>query len=370
MFNPNSFETKSLNLILTDAPNFVNVARTLRMVGLAKEWFFAPFLGKLNVIICWRIVTKIRRFMMSIFADLNIPILENVSMAHYTFTKTGGPADYLAFPRHDQDIIALLKRAHVHNMPVTIVGNASNMIIRDGGIAGLVILLTRMDTIKCVGQQLQASAGTPLMVVSEAAYRYHLTGLEFAAGIPGSVGGAVYMNAGAYGGEISEVVTAITVVTETGAVEEIHGQDIHFRYRHSVIQERPLTVINATFSLQPGEAQLIRERMDRYNTARAAKQPLDLPSCGSVFKRPPGHYVGPMIQKAGLQGKIIGGAQISTKHAGFIVNINHASATDYLQLISLVQKTVAAKFGVELVPEVRIIGREKSKSKSSLSAVH
>ncbi|GEL12857.1 UDP-N-acetylenolpyruvoylglucosamine reductase [Lapidilactobacillus concavus DSM 17758] len=296
---------------------------------------------------------------MSIFSDLNIPILENTLMSHYTFTLTGGPADYLAFPKNEAEVAQLIKRAHAHQLPVTVIGNASNMIIRDGGISGLVILLTRIDAVERQGNQLVASAGMPLMAVSEAAYRYGLSGLEFAAGIPGSVGGAVFMNAGAYGGEVSDAITEITVLDELGELHQIKGDDIHFAYRHSIVQEAPLTVLSATFQLKPGDAELIRQRMDAYNQARAAKQPLDLPSCGSVFKRPEGYYTGPLIQQAGLQGKIVGGAQVSKKHAGFIVNINHATATDYLDLIHLIQHTIKEKFGVDLETEVRIIGREK-----------
>lgn len=295
---------------------------------------------------------------MSIFEDLNIPILEKTPMSHYTFTKTGGPADYLAFPENGQEISVLIKRAHEAGMPVTIVGNASNMIIRDGGIEGLVILLTRIEEIQHQEDQLIVSAGTPLMTVSEAAYRFGLTGLEFAAGIPGSVGGAVFMNAGAYGGEVSNVITEIKVLDELGDLHVLAGDEIRFSYRHSIIQEAPLTVISATFALKPGEPEKIRKTMDAYNQARASKQPLDLPSCGSVFKRPTGYYTGPLIQKAGLQGKTVGGAQVSKKHAGFIVNVDHATATDYLNLIGLIIKTIKAKFGVTLEPEVRIIGRE------------
>ncbi len=301
--------------------------------------------------------------MMANFSDLKIPILENWPMSDYTFTKTGGPADYLAFPETTAQVGQLIKRAYQQQVPVTVVGNASNLIIRDGGIAGLVILLTRIEEIQHQDQQLIVTAGTPLMTVSEAAYRAGLTGLEFAAGIPGSVGGAVFMNAGAYDGEVSDVITEITVINASGEFATLRGPEIHFNYRHSILQEQPLTVVSATFSLKPGDPAKIRQTMDKFNQRRAEKQPLDLPSCGSVFKRPPHHYVGPLIQKAGLQGQIVGGAQVSMKHAGFIVNIDHATATDYLNLIKLIQKTIWEKFQVKLVPEVRIIGREVTQPK-------
>ncbi|MFC6315585.1 UDP-N-acetylmuramate dehydrogenase [Lapidilactobacillus achengensis] len=294
----------------------------------------------------------------SLFSDLNIPIQANAPMSDYTFTRTGGPAELLAFPETESEVAALVQRAYQKQIPVTIIGNASNLIIRDGGLAGLVILLTRIDDIRHEGLNLVASAGAPLMAVSEAAYQFGLTGLEFAAGIPGSVGGAVFMNAGAYSGEVSDVITSINVLDERGNLRRISGANLHFSYRHSVIQEQVLTVLSATFALRPGERRTIRQKMDELNAARASHQPLELPSCGSVFKRPPDHYTAPLIREAGLQGKIIGGAQVSLKHAGFIVNIDQATATDYLRLIALIQQTVWAKFQVRLETEVRIIGRE------------
>ncbi|WP_261807306.1 UDP-N-acetylmuramate dehydrogenase [Lapidilactobacillus luobeiensis] len=298
----------------------------------------------------------------SLFSDLNIPMQVDAAMSNYTFTRTGGPADLLAFPENEAEVAALVQRAYQNKIPVTIIGNASNLIIRDGGLAGLVILLTRIDDIHHEGLHLVASAGAPLMAVAEAAYHFGLTGLEFATGIPGSVGGAVFMNAGAYHGEVSDVISAINVLDQRGNLRRISGADLHFRYRHSIIQEQPLTVLNVTFALRPGERKNIRKKMDELNAARASKQPLDLPSCGSVFTRPPDHFTAPLIQQAGLQGKIIGGAQVSLKHAGFIVNIDHATATDYLQLIALIQKTVWDQFQVRLETEVRIIGREKQSS--------
>ncbi|KRM21169.1 UDP-N-acetylmuramate dehydrogenase [Latilactobacillus graminis] len=278
----------------------------------------------------------------------------------YTFTKTGGPADVLALPKSVEEVRQLVASANELNLPITIIGNASNLIVRDGGIEGVVIILTAMNIVQVEGQLVAAQAGAGIIQASEAAYSGSLTGLEFAAGIPGSVGGAVFMNAGAYGGEISDVLTRVDILTRDNQVQTLTTTELNFGYRHSLIQENGSIVLAAYFELATGVAPVIRERMDEVNALRAAKQPLEYPSCGSVFKRPVGYFVGPLIQKAGLQGYQIGGAQVSKKHAGFIVNIDHATATDYLTLIAYIQKTVWAKFNVQLEPEVRIIGRQQS----------
>ena len=287
-----------------------------------------------------------------------IELLHDEPLSHYTFTKTGGPADLLAFPKSIAEIQQLLAYAKDNNLPLTFIGNASNLIVKDGGIRGLVIILTAMKKIEAHGNLVTADAGARLIDTTEAAYQAGLTGMEFAAGIPGSVGGAVFMNAGAYGGEVKDCLQSATVLTRTGELKTYTNAEMHFSYRHSLVQTNGDIVVKATFGLRPGNLVAIREQMDNLNAQRAAKQPLEYPSCGSVFKRPVGHFVGPMIQKAGLQGHIIGGAQISTKHAGFIVNIGGATATDYMNMIHLVQKTVAEKFDVQLEPEVRIIGED------------
>ena len=241
-------------------------------------------------------------------------------------------------------------------MPLTVIGNASNLIVRDGGIRGLVLILTAMNEITVTDNTVTAQAGARLIDTTEAAYRAGLTGLEFAAGIPGSVGGALFMNAGAYGGEVCNVISSAHVLTRAGEFKTYNHRELKFWYRHSIVQDTGDVVLSVTFSLKPGDKPAVRAKMDELNARRAAKQPLEYPSCGSVFKRPPHHFVGPMIQKAGLQGHIIGGAQVSMKHAGFIINLGDATATDYLDMIHLIQKTVKAKFGVDLETEVRIIG--------------
>lgn len=289
---------------------------------------------------------------------LPIKIKTNEPLSRYTYTKTGGPADYLAFPTTRQELKDLLVRARKQKMPVTTLGNSSNLIIKDGGIRGLVIMLPEFNKIEVKKQQITAEAGAAIIAVTKAASQASLTGLEFAAGIPGSVGGAIFMNAGAYGGEIANVVSSIDEILPDGREVQISGSDLHFGYRHSVVQENHGIVVAATFNLEVGQQPQIQNKMDELNALRRSKQPLEYPSCGSVFKRPQGHFTGPLIIKAGLQGKSIGGAQVSNKHAGFIINTGNATATDYLQLIQLIQKTVKEKFAVQLETEVRIIGED------------
>ena len=289
---------------------------------------------------------------------LPIKIKTNEPLSRYTYTKTGGPADYLAFPTTRQELKDLLVRARKQKMPVTTLGNSSNLIIKDGGIRGLVIMLPEFNKIEVKKQQITAEAGAAIIAVTKAASKASLTGLEFAAGIPGSVGGAIFMNAGAYGGEIANVVSSIDEILPDGREVQISGSDLHFGYRHSIVQENHGIVVAATFNLEVGQQPQIQDKMDELNALRRSKQPLEYPSCGSVFKRPQGHFTGPLIIKAGLQGKSIGGAQVSNKHAGFIINTGNATATDYLQLIQLIQKTVKEKFAVQLETEVRIIGED------------
>ncbi|UQS82911.1 UDP-N-acetylmuramate dehydrogenase [Bombilactobacillus folatiphilus] len=283
----------------------------------------------------------------------------NEPLSHYTFTKTGGPADYLAFPTSEVQLQQLIDLANAYDLPVTTLGNSSNLIIKDGGLRGLVIILLKMNTIKVVDQQIIAQAGAKLIDVTKVASKAGLSGLEFAAGIPGSVGGAAFMNAGAYGGEVAEVITEIQEILPQGQLLTVQGSQLDFSYRHSVVQDNHGSVTKVIFNLHHGDSAIIQSKMDKLNALRQSKQPLEYPSCGSVFKRPTGHFTGPLIIKAGLQGKIIGGAQVSMKHAGFIINLGNATASDYLALIHLIQTTVQQKFGVALETEVRIIGEDQ-----------
>ncbi|MBC6370797.1 UDP-N-acetylmuramate dehydrogenase [Lactobacillus kullabergensis] len=286
-----------------------------------------------------------------------IEIKRQVPLSKYTFTKTGGPAEFLAFPRNESELKNLVIAAHDNNIPLTIIGNASNLIIRDGGISGIVLILTKMNQIKVDKNKVIAQAGATIVETAFTAAHHGLSGLEFAAGIPGSVGGAVFMNAGAYGGETCSVIESVRVMTRSGKFKSYTQSEMKFSYRHSLVQENGDIVLEAVFALKRSAKNRILADMNYLNALRQYKQPLEYPSCGSVFKRPTGHYVGPMIIQAGLQGKQIGGAQDSTKHAGFIVNKGNATATDYLDLIHLIQEKIKIKFGLDLHTEVRIIGK-------------
>ena len=294
--------------------------------------------------------------LMNEFPDIEIK--QDEPLMNYTYTKTGGPADWLAFPETIDQVKELVDYVREHEMGLTVLGNASNLIVGDGGIDDLTIILTRLNKIEVHDNKVTAQAGASYIATTEAARDSELTGLEFAAGIPGSIGGAVFMNAGAYGGETKNVVSEATVMLPDGTIKRLTNEELDFGYRHSSIQDNNGVVLDATFALEPGKYDDIKARMDDLNERREAKQPLDLPSCGSVFKRPEGYYTGKLIHDAGLQGYTSGGAQVSTKHAGFIVNIDHGTAADYVNVIHHVQKTVKEKFGVDLETEVRIIGRQ------------
>ncbi|QIL50351.1 UDP-N-acetylmuramate dehydrogenase [Weissella coleopterorum] len=283
-------------------------------------------------------------------------IKSHEKLAPYTNTQVGGPAEWVFWPHRVQELIDVLALVRQEKMPVTVLGNASNLVIGDAGLEGLVIFLSHLNqiTINRDDQTLKAGAGVPLIDVTQAALQDSLSGIEWAAGIPGSVGGAVYMNAGAYGGESADWISSITVLTPTNEIKTYQNVELDFGYRHSLVQTTGDVILDATFKLVPGEFKAIEMLMEDFNTRRALRQPLEYPSCGSTFKRPEGYYAGRLIMDAGLQGFTIGGAQVSTKHAGFIVNVNHATAADYIAVIRQVQAVVAQKFDVQLETEVRI----------------
>lgn len=286
----------------------------------------------------------------------DLKILLDQSLAPYTYTKIGGPADVLIFPKTVSELQAVVEFAHHEKVPLTIIGNASNLIVRDGGIRGIVVILTDYHHYQVENDRLIATSGASLIEVSEAAYQAGLTGLEFACGIPGSIGGAIYMNAGAYGGEVAHVVQSVDALTRQGQLRTYTQAECEFSYRHSLFQDNGDIILSVTFQLQEGQPALIREEMDRLNELRRSKQPLEYPSCGSVFKRPEGYYTGKLIQDAGLQGYRIGGAEVSTKHAGFIINRGGATASDYIELIQYIQAKIYEVNQVRLETEVRIIG--------------
>ena len=291
----------------------------------------------------------------------NLIVKENEPLSNYSHTKTGGPADLLFFPASVDETKAVVNWTRENDIPLTILGNASNLIVRDGGIRGVTVILTELNNVMVDKTTMVVESGAPIIEVSQIAYEHELTGLEFACGIPGSTGGAVYMNAGAYEGEVKDVIEKVTILTLDGRIIEASNKDMEFSYRQSKLQNTEDIVLDVTFSLKKGDKKIIKERMDELTFLRTSKQPLEFPSCGSVFKRPTGHFTGKLIQDAGLQGLTWGGAQISTKHAGFIVNIDGATATDYIELIKHIQEVILEKYDVVLEREVRIIGESVEK---------
>ena len=280
-------------------------------------------------------------------------------MAKHTSFRIGGPADVLAQPGNEAELAELLKRAAHHAVPVTLVGNGSNLLVREKGIRGLVIKLSNLfSSITVAGNVLTFGSGISLAMASKKAASLSLSGLEFAVGIPGTIGGAVYMNAGAYDGEMAKVVTSVQVMDRQGQSSQLKADELDFSYRHTALQNSGLIVTSVTVSLQPGEAESIKAKMDDFSQRRIAKQPLELPSAGSMFKRPVGYFAGTLIEQTGLKGYTVGGAQVSQKHAGFVVNVGGATAKDVLQLIRDVQDRVLAAQGVQLEPEVLVLGEE------------
>ncbi|WP_421381919.1 UDP-N-acetylmuramate dehydrogenase [Bacillus salacetis] len=293
---------------------------------------------------------------------LDVVKTENIKvdemLKDHLYTKLGGKADFFITPTTYEEVQNVVKLSNEENIPFTLLGNGSNLIIKDGGIRGIVINLKHLDDISTDGATLVAQSGARIIDASRRALAESLSGLEFACGIPGTVGGALYMNAGAYGGEIKDVLDYAYVVDKEGNLVKRLASELDLDYRTSNIPDNGDIVLEATFKLKPGDYEEIKAVMDDLTYKRESKQPLEYPSCGSVFKRPPGYFAGKLIQDSQLQGKNIGGAEVSTKHAGFIVNKDNATAKDYISLIEHVQKTVKEKFDVELEREVRILGED------------
>ncbi len=287
------------------------------------------------------------------------PLLVQEPMSRHTSFRIGGPADLLARPQSEQELAVLLAKAAANAVPVTLVGNGSNLLVRDKGIRGLVIKLGNMlNDIVINDNSITFGSGVSLAMASRRAAELALSGLEFAVGIPGSIGGAVYMNAGAYDGEMSKVVTSVRVMDAAGQVEALPASALDFAYRRSALQGSGRIVTAVTVELTPGDKQAIADKMADFSNRRITKQPLELPSAGSMFKRPPGYFAGTLIDQTGLKGYTVGGAQVSSKHAGFVVNVGGATCADVLQLIADVQDKVFAAHGVHLEPEVLVLGEE------------
>lgn len=280
-------------------------------------------------------------------------------MSKHTSFRIGGPADLLFMPHKAVQVVQLLMAAREHDVPVTIMGNGSNLLVRDKGIRGLVIKLgSAMNKIVIDGDVITAEAGASLAALAMMACEAGLTGMEFAVGIPGSLGGGVVMNAGAYDGEMQNVVQSVTVIDRADNFVVLNKDELGFSYRHSILLDGEYVATEVVLKLNYGDKNAIKAKAADFTNRRISKQPLNLPSAGSMFKRPPGYFAGTLIEEAGLKGYTVGGAMVSEKHAGFVVNKGGASAANVLQLIKDVQDRVYAYAGVRLEPEVRVIGEE------------
>lgn len=282
----------------------------------------------------------------------------NIPMKEHTYFKVGGPADIFVSPSTIEELRGSIDLCREEEMPFMVIGNGSNLLVKDGGIRGTVIKLSALSNIEVNGVEITAETGALLTDVSKIALKHSLTGFEFACGIPGSVGGAVFMNAGAYDGELSFVIEEAEVIDKDGNILVLNKEELNLGYRTSAVMTNGYIVLRARFKLKQGEYDKIKGRIDELTFRREDKQPLEYPSAGSTFKRPVGYFAGKLIQDAGLKGFTLGGAAVSEKHSGFIINKEKATAKDILSLIDHVQKTVLDMFGVELHPEVRIVGED------------
>lgn len=277
-------------------------------------------------------------------------------MSRHTTFRVGGPAALMACPRQTEELVEAVKLARSWEIPTVVVGNCSNLLVDDNGVNAFVVeTVPQYAQCQVQGEELTAQAGILLSQLANQAAQASLTGLEFAHGIPGSLGGGVTMNAGAYGGELKQVVTQVGVLTPSGAVEEWDAEQCQFRYRHTAFSDGENLVLWAKLQLQPGNGDEIRGRMRELAAKRREKQPLEYPSAGSTFKRPEGHFAAALIDQCGLKGLRVGGAMVSDKHAGFVVNAGGATCSDVLQLMDQVRERVFQATGVELEPEVRYL---------------
>lgn len=282
--------------------------------------------------------------------------IEEPMKKHTTF-RVGGNADFFVTPSTKEEVRDVIMLCKEEGMPYYILGNGSNLLVGDKGYRGVIIQIYKeMNAIEVTGEEIRIQAGALLSRIGAAALEAELTGFEFASGIPGTIGGAVVMNAGAYGGEMKDVIKTVTVLTPEGEEQILTNEELELGYRTSVIAKRGYIVLEVVISLVKGNKEEIKAKMDELKVQRITKQPLEYPSAGSTFKRPEGYFAGKLIQDAGLRGFQIGGAQVSEKHCGFVINKDNASAADVLELMRQVSEAVKEKFGVELEPEVKRLG--------------
>lgn len=299
--------------------------------------------------------TAFQKYAAENFDSENVLLLEPMA-AHTTF-KVGGAADFFIKISSRQQLVKTVPYLNALGLSYFVLGNGSNLLVSDNGYQGVILQIgAQMGNITVDGTKITVQAGAPLAKLAKTAIEHGLSGLEFASGIPGTVGGAVMMNAGAYGGEMEQVVSSVTVLAKDGSELTLSHDDMEFSYRSSILKNRSFIILEAEFTLQSGDTKQIQAKMEEYGQSRREKQPLQYPSAGSTFKRPDGCYAGKLIMDAGLRGYRIGGAQVSEKHCGFIVNVGNAQASDIYELIQEVQERVYEKFGVRLEPEIIMLG--------------
>lgn len=292
--------------------------------------------------------------------DLEIgKVIFNEPMKKHTSFRIGGPADIMIMPKNEKELIRAVNICRENDIDFFVMGNGTNLLVSDKGIRGVVIKIGKnFGDIHIDGERIIAKSGALLTVVSKRALKNSLKGLEFASGIPGSIGGAITMNAGAYGGEMKDVVKRVKVLNKDGEIVQYEAEDMDFRYRGSRVLDEGLIVLEVEMELEKGNYEEISKKMSELTKKRTSKQPLNLPSAGSTFKRPEGHFAGKLIEDSGLKGLKFGDAQVSEKHCGFVVNLGEATSNDVETLIKVVQKVVRDKYDVSLDPELKIIGQK------------
>ena len=295
--------------------------------------------------------------LLNILDEENIKVDEPMKK-HISF-KVGGPADFLVKPKTEEELRNVVEFAKKENVPFIVIGNGSNLLVKDGGIRGIVIELSdNFNNYEIDGNIIKAQSGALLAIIGRNAMKNSLTGFEFAAGIPGTLGGALAMNAGAYGGEMKQVVKTVRLMDRDGNIFELSNEEMKFEYRRSLLTTKDYIVLSAVIELQPGNVEEIKEIMADYSNRRSTKQPLNFPSAGSTFKRPEGHFAAKLIDDCGLRGLNLRGAQVSDKHCGFVINSGGATAKDILELIEYTQEKVYEKFGEKIELEVEILGEK------------
>ena len=289
--------------------------------------------------------------------SFTITYKENEPLSNHTSFKVGGPASIFIEPANKTNLIKSLELVNEFNIKYFVLGGGSNIIVSDKGYQGAIITTSKLNNIEFNENQVIAETGVSLEKLCDVIAENNLTGMEFACGIPGSLGGAIFMNAGAYGGEIKQVIKKARLFSNNQGIIEYDKDNLKLDYRYSILQENDLIALEAVLELNPAPKTIIKNEMEELNEKRWAKQPMEYPSAGSAFKRPPDNYAGSLIEKAGLKGEKVGGAMVSKKHAGFIINANNAKAADIIDLMIVVQKTVKKKFNIQLYPEPRFLGQ-------------